>query len=105
MAGYAVFYEDVLFIEGYEPALKPVTAVSVDLSFKFGAQLKNLNDVKRSLADKARIAGCNCVADFKYGQKSRWLAIDDVAWHGSGTAGTLPPEVFSQYVEKIRSRG
>lgn len=48
--------------------------------------------------------GANCVLDFKYGQKSRWLAIDDVAFYGNGKAGILPASVYEELVKKVKNR-
>jgi hypothetical protein len=104
MKGYPTIFENVLFIECDLPEMQPIAPVAVDLSFKLGAQLKNLNDVKKGLADSARSFNCNCVANFKYGQKSRWLAIDDVAYFGSGTAGRLSLEDFTRIFEYIVQR-
>jgi hypothetical protein len=104
MKGFPTVFEDTIFIECGVPEMQAIGPVSVDLSFKIGAQLKNLNDVKRGLAEKARMMGCNCVADFKYGQKSRWLAIDDVAFFGSGTAGRLSPSDYERIRQYITQR-
>lgn len=104
MKGYPTIFEGVLFLECDIPRMQAVTPIAVDLSFVLGAQLKNLNDVKRGLAQQAKARGCNCVSNFKYGQKSRWLAIDDVAFFGSGTAGMLPQEDYDGYAEHIRRR-
>lgn len=101
--GYTVLYEDILFIEGDDPLAAKVAQIGCDLSFQFGAQLKNLNDVKRVLANQARANNCNCVVAFTYGQKSRWLAIDDVAYKGAGIAARLPIERYNQLVDKCRS--
>ena len=75
--------------------------MSVDLSFKFGAQLKNLNDVKSDMALKAIQANCNCISNFKYGQKSRWLAIDDVAFFGDGVMGNVSSDEYDRILEFI----
>lgn len=104
MPGYSTIFEDVIFIEGGEPDARLLGKVECDLSFKIGAQLKNLNDVKRELAFKARAQGGNAVLNFKYGQKSRWLAIDDVAYFGSGTAAVLSPLKCAEIREKIANR-
>jgi hypothetical protein len=104
MAGYSTIFEEIIFIEGPEPSAKILSGIKCDLSFKFGAQLKNLDDVKRDLAAKARALGANAVLDFKYGQKSRWLAIDDVAYFGTGAAAILPYPLYSELREKIAAR-
>ncbi len=104
MKGYPTIFDNVVFIECDLPDMQPVAPVCVDLSFKLGAQLKNLNDVKRSLADSARQLGCNCISNFKYGQKSRWLAIDDVAYFGSGTAGRISQTEYTNISAYIAQR-
>jgi len=103
MKGYPTILNGLIFIETPVEGMRgPV--VSADLSFKIGAQLKNLNDVKQELAAKARALGCNCVSEFKYGQKSRWLAIDDVAYFGSGVAVQLPPAAYQEITAYIHKR-
>ncbi|MDF2698903.1 MAG: hypothetical protein K0Q49_459 [Haloplasmataceae bacterium] len=97
---YTTFYDDVCFIEGDNPAAKKLASIKSDLSFKFGAQLKNLNDVKKDLALKAKKLGCNCVLNFKYGQKSRWLAIDDVAYYGEGISAILSQAEYDTLLNK-----
>lgn len=101
---YSTVYENIIFIEGDDSSAKKVGSISCDLSFVFGAQLKNLNDVKRVLAEKASANGCNCITNFTYGQKSRWLAIDDVTYKGSGIAAILSPERYAELCEKIKNR-
>ncbi len=104
MKGYPTLYDGILFLETEVPQMQSRAQVQVDMSFVLGAQLKNLNDVKRGLAAQARSYGCNCVANFHYGQKSRWLAIDNVAFFGSGTAGILTDTEYNKYVEYIHQR-
>ena len=104
MRGYPTVYDGIIFIETPVAEGHAVAPVSADLSFKFGAQLKNLNDIKRELAAKAAGLGCNLVSEFKYGQKSRWLAIDDVAFFGSGTAKKLSAEEYDRIVDYIKQR-
>ena len=104
MNGYPTIYNGMIFIEAPVDEGQKVSMVYSDLSFKLGAQLKNLNDVKNDLAVKAGSLQCNCVSEFKYGQKSRWLAIDDVAYFGSGMAMRLPPDHYHRIVEYIQKR-
>ncbi|WP_195266467.1 hypothetical protein [Clostridium sp. 1001275B_160808_H3] len=101
---YTTFYNDIVFIEGINSNAKIIGSVSSDLSFKIGAQLKNLNDVKSDMANKAKALGANCIVDFIYGQKSRWLAIDDVAFYGKGKAAILPDNVYEELVNKVKNR-
>lgn len=104
MSGYSVIYDDIIFIEGKEADSKTLGRIECDLSFKIGAQLKNLNDVKKDLAAKAHRMGANAILDFKYGQKSRWLAIDDVAYYGSGVAAILSAAKYAEIKNKISFR-
>ena len=104
MKGYPTIFDQIIFIECGLPQMQFVSPVAVDLSFKIGAQLKTLNDVKRGLAQQARQLGCNCIAEFQYGQKSRWLAIDDVANFGKGMAGRLPQADYAQIAAYIANR-
>ena len=104
MKGYPTLYNNVVFIETPIDDIPPVSCVSVDLSFKIGAQLKSLRDVKAELASKAVSFNCNCVSQFKYGQKSRWLAIDDVAHFGNGVAVLLPPDKYKEIITYIQNR-
>lgn len=58
------------------------------------AQLKNLDDVKRLMAERTRLAGGDAVVDFKYGQRSVgfWRSLvdrDDVTWYGEGQIARL----------------
>lgn len=91
---YISKFEGIFFIEGYVRAFEEIQSIKSDLSFKFGAQLKNINDVKKDLAKKAKNLGANAVLNFKYGQKARWLAIDDVAFFGSGIACKIDQELI-----------
>ena len=95
---FITVYEGIVFIEGEREEARPFKSVQVDFSFKFGAQLKSLRDVKSNLAKQARAYGCNAVLNFTYGQKSRWLAIDDVAFFGKGVAALLPQHIYSEII-------
>ena len=104
MKGYPTVCNGIIFIEAPVEDGKVVSGISADLSFKIGAQLKNLNDVKNELAGTAVSLECNCVSNFKYGQKSRWLAIDDVAFFGNGTAVQLSQISYNKIIEYIQER-
>jgi hypothetical protein len=104
MRGYPTLYDGILFLESDIPTMQAVGQIRVDLSFAIGAQLKNLNDVKRKLAIQAHSLSCNSIANFKYGQKSRWLAIDDVAYFGSGVAGVISEDEYRRYIDYIAQR-
>jgi hypothetical protein len=98
---YTVIYNDIVFIEGPHPTATQGPSVECDLSFKFGAQLKSLRDVKDNLAGKAKSQGYNCVINFTYGQKSRWLAIDDVAFWGKGCLANLSTEEYNKIKQNL----
>ena len=104
MKGYPNVFNGIIFIEAPLYEGERISIVTADLSFKLGAQLKNLNDIKNDLGFKAWNLGCNCVSEFKYGQKSRWLAIDDVAFFGSGVAVRLSAEEYQKIIEYIQQR-
>ena len=104
MRGYPTSHNGMIFIEAPVEEGRMVGAIRADLSFKIGAHLKTLNDVKEDLAIKAGAAGCNCVSEFKYGQKSRFLAIDDVAYFGSGVAVQLPQDAYQRIISYINQR-
>lgn len=104
MKGYPTVFNGIIFIESAIDEGQKVSIIKADLSFKFGAQLKNLNDVKADLIVKAKNHECNCISEFKYGQKSRWLAIDDVAYFGSGFATRLPEDVYQNIIDYIKQR-
>lgn len=96
---YTTIYKDVVFIEGNHPQAKKIQPVKTSLG-GIGAHFKTLNDVKENLAERARIYGCNCILDFKYGQKTALLAFDDVKYYGSGICAILPDEAYQEILEK-----
>ena len=83
-------HDGMLISEGKLEKAQYIGIVEADLSFQFGAQLKSLRDVKSDLVAKARVLGANAIENFSYGQKHRWLAIDDVAFWGKGVAVRVP---------------
>ncbi len=101
---YTTLYDNIVFIEGSKNEATILGDVKCDLSFKIGAQLKNLNDVKREMVIKVKSLGGNCILNFTYGQKSRWLAIDDVAFYGNGRAAILPEKIYNELVNKAKNR-
>lgn len=102
--GFTTIYDNVIFDEGNRIDTKIKGEVEVDLSFKFGAQLKNLRDVKSALATKAKNLGANCIINFTYGQKSRLFAMDDVAFWGKGIACNITQDEFTKIIQKINER-
>jgi hypothetical protein len=97
---YTTVFENIVFIEGSNPMAKIIKDIKIDLGGSFGAQLKNLTDVKRAIVVQVKSLGGNCFVDFKYGQKSRWLAIDDVSFYGTGKAAILPAETYNEIMSK-----
>ncbi len=90
----------VIFIEGDHPrAIKRFTADT--RVGGFGAQMRNLNDLKQLMAQTAINNGCNCVVNFTYGQKSKLIAIDDVAFVGSGFYAQLSPDDYNSIIRQL----
>lgn len=92
--------QGVVFIEGDHP--RAVRRYSAETRVGgFGAQLRNLNDLKNQMANTARANGCNCVVNFTYGQRTKLIAIDDVAFVGNGTYAVLSPEDYQSIVSQF----
>lgn len=98
--GYTVAYKGIVFVEGPKENATLGQDIKCDLSFVLGAQLKSLRDVKDDLAAQAKAMGYNAVVNFTYGQKSRFLAIDDVAFWGKGTLANIPADEYRRICEK-----
>lgn len=96
---YVTVFNDVIFIEGDHPRAQKRYTAETRVS-GFGAQLKNLNDLKQMMAQTAKANGCNCIVNFTYGQKSKLIAIDDVAFVGNGFYAVLSPVDY----QSIRSK-
>ena len=90
MTLYTTVFEGIKFVEGRPAATRIIKPIRVEIGGVFiSAQLKNLDDVKRLMAEQVRAAGGNAVVDFKYGQRSVgfWGSLfdrDDVNWYGEG---------------------
>lgn len=95
---YTTVYKDYIFVEGDNPKAKRKIKIKSNLS-GFGAQLKNLNNVKDNLILQAKLYNCNCILDFKYGQKSSLFSIDDVKFYGSGVCAVLPQDEYEKIIE------
>jgi hypothetical protein len=95
MSLYSTLFEGIRFIEGRPPSASIIKPIRVEIGGMLtSAQLKNLDDVKRLMADRAKEAGGNAVVDFKYGQRSVgfWRSLidrDDVNWYGEGRIALL----------------
>lgn len=97
---FVTAFNGVIFIEGDHPrAIKRYTAAT--RVGGFGAQLKSLNDLKAQMAATARANGCNCVVNFTYGQKSKVIAIDDVAFVGDGFYAQLSLEDYNSIITQL----
>lgn len=97
---YTTLYKDILFIEGDHP--KAVRKQKVTTNIRgIGAQMKSLNDIKDNLVSQAKLFHCNCVLEFKYGQKTSWFSFDDVKFYGSGVLANIPLDEYEKIREKI----
>ncbi len=97
---FVTVFQGVVFIEGDHP--RAVKRASAETRVGgFGAQLRNLNDLKAQMAQAARAQGCNCIVQFTYGQKSKVLAIDDVAYVGNGFYALLSPDDYNAIVSRF----
>ena len=98
---FVTVHNGVVFIEGDHPrAVKRYTAET--RVGGFGAQLRNLNDLKEIMAQTAKLNGCNCVVNFTYGQKSKLIAIDDVAFTGDGFYAVLSPQDYNSILSQFK---
>lgn len=92
--------QGVVFIEGDHPRAAKRYSAETRVG-GFGAQLRNLNDLKLQMANTARANGCNCVVNFTYGQRSKLIAIDDVAFVGNGFYAVLSPADYQSIVSQF----
>ena len=97
---YVTACKGVLFIEGDHPRAQKLYIANERLK-GFGAQLKNLNDLKMMMADQALLWGCNCIVNFTYGQRTKLIAIDDVAFIGQGYYAKLSPEDYHAIITQL----
>ncbi|SFJ07542.1 hypothetical protein SAMN05421753_11573 [Planctomicrobium piriforme] len=87
---YETTFDGIRFIEGHPDNAHLLEPIQIGIGGVFAsAQMKNLDDVKRMMAAKAKAVGGNAVVQFAYGQKSAgFLASlfsrDDVNWYGNG---------------------
>lgn len=98
---YTTVYKGIIFVEGNLPGAQVGPAAEVDLSFVLGAQLKSIRDVKNNLVQQAMQMGYNAIVNFTYGQKSRWLAFDDVAFWGKGNFANVSQEMYNELCHKF----
>jgi hypothetical protein len=97
---FTTVFEDVVFVEGdYKGAVRGAKIKS-DLTYNFGAQLKSLRDIKHNLAVQAKRKAFNAVLDFKYGQKSKFFAFDNVGYWGEGILANIPKNEYDDICRK-----
>lgn len=97
---FVTVFQGIVFIEGDHPrAVKRFNAYT--RVGGFGAQLRNLDDLKATMAQNARDCGCNCVVNFSYGQRTKIIAIDDVAYVGNGFYATLSPQDYQSIMSNF----
>ena len=83
-------YDGVFFYEDVPPDYNLGEQIATEIGGIFrNAQLANLNDVKRQLAQECKGRGFNTIVNFRYGQKSSGILAslfsrDDVKWYGEG---------------------
>ncbi len=92
---FTTIFGGITFVEGCPASANILGPIRVNIGGVLtSAQLKNLDDVKRLMADRVREAGGNAVVDFEYGQRSVgfWRSLidrDDVNWYGEGRIAVL----------------
>lgn len=96
---YTTIYKDYIFIEGDNSKAIRKAKIKTNLS-GIGAQMKNLNNVKDSLIFYTKMHKCNCILDFKYGQKTSIFSFDDVKFYGSGVCAILPEEEYKKIINE-----
>lgn len=100
---FVTLCNNVIFIEGDHP--RAVKRLNAETRLRgVGAQLKTLNDLKYTMAATAIANGCNCVVNFSYGQKSKLIAWDDVAYMGYGFFAQLPQADYQSIVSQLLGR-
>lgn len=108
---YKSLFDGIIFIEGPEDGAKIIAPLKYEREAFYNNQLKNLDNVKSQLAQKAKQLNANAIIHFEYGQKNTtWfrsllLSLDDnVNWYGSGTAVLLSQERYSDIVESLKNK-
>jgi hypothetical protein len=96
MIMYESTFEGIRFIEGKPAKCHLLEPVKIEIGGVIqSAQLKNLDDVKRLMAQAARSKGGNAIVGFTYGQRSvgyfrSIFQRDDVNWYGEGWIARIP---------------
>jgi uncharacterized protein YbjQ (UPF0145 family) len=92
---YTTVFEGIKFVEECPSSARIIKPIKVEIGGVLtSAQLKNLDEIKRRMADQTRAAGGNAVVDFKYAQRSVgfWRSLidrDDVHWYGEGKVASV----------------
>ena len=94
-------FDGIIFIEGEHPRAFKRFRADTELD-GFGSQLRNLDELKRSMARVAASKGCNCVVNFTYGQKTKFWNYDGVVLSGCGFYAVLSPEDYHSIVTHFR---
>ncbi len=97
---FVTVYEGIIFIEGEHPRARKVASAQTRVR-GFGAQLRNLNELKSQMATAARAYGCNCIVNFSYYQTTKILAIDDVALCGDGFYAQIAESDYKSIISQF----
>ena len=107
---YKSLHKNIIFIEGHEDYIKSLGAVTYKREHFYNSQLKDLDNVKEQLANKAAAMGGNAIINFKYGQKhlsyfrAALLSLDDnINWYGEGQVVVLGEEKYKAILEAIKN--
>ncbi|HHU22091.1 MAG TPA: hypothetical protein GXZ52_01535 [Clostridiales bacterium] len=101
MMAYTSFYKGIAFVEG---GITNAKVIRPNVSAKlggFGSHLKTLADVKDILVEQCISSNANAVINFKYGQKTKLFAIDDMVFYGSGDLAVLDQQTLQELHEKF----
>lgn len=99
---FVTVYEDIIFIEGEHPRAV-IKGRAYTRIGGFGAQLRNLNDLKAVMASTAKQNGCNCIINFSYTQKHKLISIDKVAFVGNGYYTILSQKDYDSIISRFKN--
>ena len=95
---YKSIVNGFLFVEGFEESIRVIGPIEYKKSLSFNQQLKNLDDIKIVLIEKAKEMGANAIIHFEYGQKTIgfWKSLvlwhdDNISWYAKGLAVYIDP--------------
>lgn len=92
-------YNGIVFMEeNCPPGCETGKACGADVFFVWGAQRRSLYDVKRWLSNEAIKSGCNCIYNFKYGQRAYALFLNNIFFYGTGMLAILPKELYNDII-------